>query len=82
MNASGTLVRVMLPSTNEVVYDVQPQHLNDRDDMPLRERARMFGIWTAVRIGTEWYQKGRGGELVRITDPRACHLLQTLPEAE
>lgn len=78
----STFLRVTLPSTNEAVYEVQPQYLNDRPGTTLAERVRMHGTHIAVRMSGEWYtHSGAGGSLKRVTDPKVWAALQSVPEA-
>jgi hypothetical protein len=81
MSISNTLLRVTLPSTNEAVYEVQPQHLNDQPGTTLAERARMLGRQVAVRLSGEWYERLGPGRLRKITDPKTWAALQKIPEA-
>jgi len=82
MSLSNTLLRVTLPSTNEAVYEVQPQFLNDQPGTTLRERAMYFGTQIAVRLSGEWYDhSGPGGALRKVVDPKTWAALQQVPEA-
>jgi hypothetical protein len=76
MSDSNTLLRVVLPSGNPAVYDVQPQYLNEQPGTTLAERARFFGKLVAAKIGGEWMLRG---EVIR--DPRAIYLLEHCREA-
>ena len=83
MSLSNTLLRVTLPSTNQAVYEVQPQHLNEQEGTTLRERAMWFGKQIAVCLSGEWYDRsGPGGALRKITDPKTWAALQQITEAD
>lgn len=75
---STTCLLCTLPSGNKAVYAVQPQHLNDRPNSTLNQRAIEYGEQIAVRFGDSWFKVGGREE---ITDLRTIALLERCPEA-
>lgn len=76
---SNSTFSVVLDTGNRAVYSVQPQHVNERPDTTLAERARLYGEQLAVEIGGQWYKTG-AKEL--ITDLRLIALLERVPSAD
>ena len=75
---STTCLLCTLPSGNKAVYAVQPQHLNDRPNSTLNQRAIEYGEQIAVRLGDSWFKVGGREE---ITDLRTIALLERCPDA-
>lgn len=62
----------------QIVYSLQPQHLNDRPGTTLRERCVMWGEQLAVYNAGQWY---RPGMREQITDARTVALLERVADA-
>ena len=75
---SDTCFLVILPSGAKAIYAVSPQHLNDRPDADLNERAYMYGKQIAIQFGDVWH-KSENRE--PITDNRLISLLERCPQA-
>ena len=75
MSLSNTSFLVRLPSGNDAVYDVQPQHINGPES-ELNERAIQYGKQLAVCFDGVWHQ-GK----IRIDDARTVALIGKLPKA-
>lgn len=75
---SNTCFLVILPSGMKAIYAVSPQHLNDRPDADLNERAYMYGKQIAVLFGDVWH-KSESRE--PITDNRLISLIERCPKA-
>lgn len=69
MNIGWPSVLVTLPSGNEAVYIVQPQHIHDHD------RAIKHGLQLAHEKDGKWYMPG-GWEEIR--DPLALAIIKRL----
>lgn len=78
MSMSNSILRVVLPSGNQAVYEVQPQHLNEIIGLTLAERARAFGKQLAHELDGRWYKVGGWEE---ITDQKLIKLLSQAKEA-
>lgn len=76
---SNSIFSVVLNSGNRAVYSVQPQHVNNRSDMTLNERARFYGEQLACEIEGQWYKSGAKEP---ITDLRTIALLERAPSAD
>jgi len=83
VNLVNTLIRARLPSGDDAVYEVQPQHLNSQHwchgDTP-GSVARAFGKQLWHSRGGRWYESG--GPLRHawheVTDPKTLALLERL----
>jgi hypothetical protein len=73
---SDTCLLVTLPSGNKAVYAVSPQHINERPDIDLNERAYMYGKQIAVQFGDAWH---KSDDRSLITDNRTISLLERCP---
>jgi hypothetical protein len=62
----------------QIVYSVQPQHLNDIPGSTLRDRCIMWGKQLAVFNDGQWY---RPGMREPIQDQRTISLLERVPMA-
>ena len=84
MNLSNAILRAVLPSGHQAIYEVQPQHLNlaDRfvgpaataEQWSLNDVAIKYGEQLAHEHGGRWYKRGGWEE---ITDPRTLKLIRT-----
>jgi hypothetical protein len=75
---SDTCLLVTLPSGNKAVYAVSPQHINERPDTDLNERAYMYGKQIAVQFDGIWHASENRAP---ITDNRTISLLDRCPSA-
>jgi len=78
MSMSNSILRVVLPSGNQAVYEVQPQHLNEIIGLTLADRARSFGTQLAHEHEGRWYKSGGWEE---VTDQKLIKLLGQAKEA-
>jgi hypothetical protein len=62
----------------QIVYSVQPQHLNDIPGSTLRDRCTMWGRQLAVFNNGQWYKPGMREP---IHDQRTISLLERVPMA-
>lgn len=62
----------------QIVYSLQPQHLNDRPGSTLRERCICYGQQLAHATDGQWYMPGKWDP---ITDLRTIALLERAPTA-
>lgn len=84
MTLSNTLIRATLPSGNQAVYEVQPQHLSlaGKTGWPLNQVAIDYGRQVAVKIHGHWYeQKGDGPEF-SPSDKRSSAMLDNVTHAD
>jgi len=72
---SNTLFLVRLPSGNDAVYSVQPQHINGPEN-DLNNRAMMYGVQVAVCFDGIWHHNRQP-----IDDKRTIQLLESSPKA-
>ena len=73
---SNTLFLVRLPSGNNAVYSVQPQHINGPEN-DLNNRAMLYGVQVAVCFDDGvWYQNRQA-----INDKRTIQLLESSQKA-
>lgn len=72
---SNTLFLIRLPSGNNAVYSVQPQHINGPED-GLNNRAMMYGVQLAVCLNGVWHHNRQA-----IDDKRLIQLLESSPKA-
>lgn len=71
---SNTLFLVRLPSGNNAVYSVQPQHIAGPEN-DLNNRAMMYGVQFAVCLNGVWHHQGK-----TIDDKRTIQLLESSPK--
>jgi hypothetical protein len=62
----------------QIVYSLQPQHLNDRPGSTLRERCICYGQQLAHATDGQWYTPGNWDP---IADLRTIALLERAPTA-
>ena len=75
---SDTCFLVTLPSGTKAIYAVPPQHLNDRPDADLNERAYMYGKQIAIQFDDVWH---KSEDREPITDNRLISLIERCPKA-
>lgn len=78
MILSSTALLVTLPSGNQAVYLVEPQHMNDLPGISLNQRAIQHGKQLAHAKDGRWYMPGGWDE---ITDLKTIALLERCTEA-
>lgn len=75
---SDSILRARLPSGNDAVYSLSPQHANDRPGTTLNDRCLAFGRMLAHEHSGRWYEVGGWRE---ITDLRTLTLLERASSA-
>ncbi len=83
MSLSNTILRVTLPSGAQALYEVEPQHLNERPNSTLNERAISFGRQLAVENAGCWYDRAHGNSSWSspIADPKAIAAIEAITTA-
>lgn len=72
---SNTLFLVRLPSGDNAVYSVQPQHINGPEN-DLNNRAMFYGVQVAVCMDGVWHHNRKA-----IDDKHTIQLLESSPKA-
>jgi hypothetical protein len=72
MSISNSIFKV-ITDHGQIVYSLQPQHLNQIEGTTLREKCICYGEQLAVKNQNQWYKSGMKE---KITDMKLIELLE------